>query len=271
MRKGVIIGIVVLVVVIITGILFFTHSKTLESTQSSGLEFGSSGHENEVTDSSNMPVPGNNVDEMIIEGESENCGDILTLETPVNLDLVTSILYPGQVRGGDYKPHGGFRFDNSDNKIFVRIPIDSYIIRGSRYIESGQVQYLIEFKNDCGVSYRFDHLLVLSEKLQTIADTLPEAKEGDSRTINLKSVEFSVGEEIATEVGIPGNVFVDFGVYDLRKKNKASETSELIKQYPSDLASHAVCWLDWLSPEDSAIVKSLPGADGQSGKESEYC
>lgn len=43
------------------------------------------------------------------------CPDPLILQTPVDLTLATAILYPGQERGGDFKPHGGFRFDNSKN------------------------------------------------------------------------------------------------------------------------------------------------------------
>jgi len=66
-------------------------------------------------------------------------------------------------------------------------------------------------------------------------------------------------------------VFLDFGVYDLRKINEASKTSVLIQEYPSELASHGVCWFDWLSPEDATIIRSLPDSGGSSGKNSEYC
>ena len=42
------------------------------------------------------------------------------LQTPVDLSKVTSILYPGQERGGNYKAHGGFGFDNAtDNLVTV--------------------------------------------------------------------------------------------------------------------------------------------------------
>lgn len=272
MKRGVVIGlIVVVVIVVIVVALSFNSVKTIRDTQDSSLD-------GELGDGKNinaaMPVPGHeDVDEMIVEDVGNlDCEKILTLETPVDLSLVTSILYPGQIRSGDYKPHGGFRFDeNSDNRISIKVPIDSYLVRGSRSKTNGVVQYLFEFKNECNVLYRFDHLLILSPKLQAIADTLPAPIEGDSRTTNLDPIEFSVGEEIAIEVGLPNNVFVDFGVYDYREENAASQTSELIKQYPSDLASHGVCWFDWLSPEDSIMVKSLPGADGVNGKESDYC
>ena len=81
---------------------------------------------------------------------------------------------------------------------------------------------------------------------------------------------FLKGEEIATEVGFLNNVFVDFGVYDYRKENEASKTSELVKSFGYEIAKHAVCWFDWLTPNDEEIVKNLPPS-GNDGNSSEYC
>ena len=39
------------------------------------------------------------------------------LQTPVDLSKVTSILYPGQERGGNYKAHGVFGFDNAPDNL----------------------------------------------------------------------------------------------------------------------------------------------------------
>ena len=75
------------------------------------------------------------------------------LQTPVDLSMVTSILYPGQERGGNYKAHGGFGFDNAtDNSVTVKIPLSGKITRVVRYKEMGELQYLFEFEGDCGVS-----------------------------------------------------------------------------------------------------------------------
>ena len=205
-------------------------------------------------------------------GNPPACQEPLTLGTPVDTNLVTSILYPGQIRGDDFKPHGGFRFDDSyNNDITVRAPLDGKILAGGNYLESGEIQYLFDFINDCGIKYRFDHLVELSPKLQEIADEFSEPKEGDSRTVFTEPVIINKGEVLATAVGIQGNVFVDFGVYDLRKKNEASQDSAWLKEHDGDQAPYAVCWLDLLSDEDSNKLKSLPGADGVSGKESDYC
>ncbi|NQV91238.1 hypothetical protein HQ489_02080 [Candidatus Woesearchaeota archaeon] len=238
----------------------------------------------EIVVSNDMPVLRYDVPEMVVEDDEgkfsghddsedpyETCPDPLILETPVDLKPVTSILYPGQERGGDFKPHGGFRFDNSDSKISVKMPMDGFLTRGSRYIHGGELQYMFDFKNSCGISIRFGHLKVLSPKLEKIAITLPEAKVDDSRTTELKNEKFIIGEEIASEIGFTNNVFVDFGVYDNRQKNEASKTSQLIKNHPSDLAEHAVCWFDWFSSENSAIIRGLPAGDGKNGKKSEYC
>ena len=115
---------------------------------------------------------------------NDDCPEKLLFDTPVDLNLVTSILYPGQIRANYFKPHGGFRFDglgDNNNKITVKIPIDSFLVLGSRYIVEGQVQYMFEFNTACNVKFRLDHLLVLSPKLQEIADNLPAPKEGGNK------------------------------------------------------------------------------------------
>lgn len=192
------------------------------------------------------------------------CSEPLILQTPVDLNKVTSILYPGQERSGDFKPHGGFRFDASKNDdIEVRAAMDAVISEASHYIEQDEVQYLFDFQNPCGIRYRFDHLLVLSPKLAKIAEGLPKPKENDSRTTHIDpEVNVTKGEVIATSVGLKNtrNVFVDFGVYDMRGKGKF--------QNPS---GSAICWFDLLPPEDVARIKSLPAADSISGSKSAYC
>ncbi|MBI5467440.1 MAG: hypothetical protein HY975_04490, partial [Candidatus Kerfeldbacteria bacterium] len=103
--------------------------------------------------------------------------------SPVDVQAATAVLYPGQTRGGNYKPHGGFRFDNaSSNAVIVNAPADAEVVRGSRYIEQGETQYLLDFIMPCGIMYRFDHLLALSAKLQAVVDQFPAATVGDSRS-----------------------------------------------------------------------------------------
>ena len=194
------------------------------------------------------------------------------LQTPVDLSKVTSILYPGQERGGNYKAHGGFGFDNAtDNSVTVRIPLTGKITRVVRYRELGEIQYLFEFDGNCGVSFRFDHLRKLTAKFEAVVNAFP-IKE-DTRTDAVSPpVAVTVGEVIATEVGFLNNVSVDFGVYDMRQKNEASNDpawASAHSQYPAD--SYGICWLNFLPQADSVAVKSLPSRDGQNGKKSDYC
>lgn len=217
------------------------------------------------------------------ESASTQNKDCPALVTPVDKALVSSVLYPGQVRGGDFKPHGGFRMSNIDNNLVkVKAPLDAKVTNGSRYIEMGEVQYMFDFKTDCGLEYRFDHLKTLSVKLQAAADKLPEAKVDDSQTSRIFNVGVEAGELIATEVGFSKspagapegpNVSFDFGLYDKRQKNEASKDSAWVTAHKEegDQAIYAVCWLDWLLTSDAAVLKSLPGGDGQSGKQSDYC
>ena len=195
------------------------------------------------------------------------------LQTPVDLSKVTSILYPGQERGGNYKAHGGFGFDNAtDNLVTVTIPLNGKVNRVVRYREMGEIQYLFEFNGDCGVSFRFDHLRKLTAKFEAIVNAFP-IKEDTRTDLVSPPVAVKVGEVIATEVGFLNNVSVDFGVYDMRQKNEASKDpawASAHSQYPAD--SYGICWLNSLPQADSLAVKALPSRDGsKNGQTSDYC
>lgn len=209
-------------------------------------------------------------------GTPPACPEPMNLKAPADLSLVTGILYPGQTRGGNYKAHGGFRFDNQkNNDLTVTAPITAQVVRGSRYLVGGELQYTFDFIAPCGIMYRVGHFLKLPAKFQAMADQFPPAAEGDSRTNNVNPpVTISQGEVLATAVGITKdtNVFFDWGVYDLRNKNEASKNASWASQHGNDeLAPFAVCWFDLLSTADAAKVKSLPPGDPTSGKTSDYC
>ena len=194
------------------------------------------------------------------------------LQSPVDLSKVTSILYPGQERGGNYKAHGGFGFDDAtDNSVTVEIPLDGKITRVARYRELGEVQYLFEFEGNCGVSFRLDHLRELTAKFEAVVAAFPIKEDSRTELVN-PPVAVMLGEVIATEVGFLNNVFLDFGVYDMRQKNEASKDPAWAgahSQFPAD--SYGICWLDALPQADSLVVKALPSRDGASGTKSDYC
>lgn len=209
-------------------------------------------------------------------GTTASCADPLEIQAPVDINLVTGILYPGQVRGGDFKPHGGFAFDNlSDNKVIVKLPEDAVLWRAARYIERGEVQYLVDFMTECGIAYRFDHLLSLSDKAMNILSTTPTPNDNTLTTNINPPVAFKKGEVLATEVGsrTPLSVGFDFGVYDLRKQNTISQTNSAWAaryQAKGEYAYYAICWLDNLAGQDKFTARNLP-ARGSEGKTSDYC
>lgn len=196
---------------------------------------------------------------------------------PVSFVQVTSILYPGQTRGGNYKPHGGFRFDGAaNNLITVTAPLDGFIVRGAQYLAEDELQYTFDVMNNCGLMYRLGHLRSLPANLKHIADTWPDPVKEDSRTHPVDPpVAVKQGEILAEEVGLRAtkNVFFDWGVYDFRQPNSASESPSYQAAHMDDkeLSWHAVCWFDLLSPLDKAAIRALPPGDPKSGKTSDYC
>lgn len=209
-------------------------------------------------------------------GTPPACANPLNLPLPVNIDRATSVLYPGQTRGGDYKPHGGFRFDlaGQTSSVTVTAPLAATILRGNRFLMGGEIQYGFDFVNSCGIMYRLGHLRDLSARFQALAETLPAALEGNSVTRPITGQTVAQGEAIATGIGLRDrglNVFVDFGVYDLRQRNAASQNGAWFAAHPGDLAPYAVCWFDLLTASDAARVRALPPSDPTSGRTSDYC
>lgn len=197
-------------------------------------------------------------------------------QAPSDLSKATAVLYPGQTRGGNYKPHGGLRYPDGQNKVAVKAIYDGNVVEGARYIEAGETQYMFTIVNDCGIAYRFDHLLSLSPKFQSLAVKLPAAQPNDSRTTKFNSpTSIKAGEVVATAVGFTnnGNASYDLGVYDLRSTNQAAQNAAYRAKHQNILsqAGYALCWLDMFSANDSAILAALPGGDMTSGKQSDYC
>ena len=60
-------------------------------------------------------------------GTPPTCSEPLVSQTPIDITKATAILYPGQTRGGNYKPHGGFLFGSGNNTQTVKIPLDSVL------------------------------------------------------------------------------------------------------------------------------------------------
>lgn len=208
-------------------------------------------------------------------GTPPACASPLVMPLPVEMGRVTSILYPGQVRG-DYKAHGGFRYDlpGQTTAVEVKTTMSARVLRAARYLASGEIQYTFDFVNDCGIMFRFGHLRDLAPKFQAIADTLPVPIELDSRATGISGVTAAQGEVVGTGVGLRDsarNVFLDYGVYDLRQRNASSNDPAWLAAHDNDTMPYGTCWFDLLSASDAALVRSLPPADGLMGRTSDYC
>ena len=202
-----------------------------------------------------------------------DCSEPFVVQTPVDMDLVVAALWPGQVRGA-YVAHGGFRFDpTDDNNVTVRAPVGSHLVQASQYLESGQKQYLLFFSVPCGFFYRFDHVRVVSPKLADALEDLPPAISGNSATTYVNPpVWVEEGEVVGTSVGIfPSNIFVDFGLYDVRTPNNIIPNPAWADLYAADkeFGHYGVCFFDYLPGNHGKILRSLP--TGQEGKTSDFC
>jgi hypothetical protein len=127
--------------------------------------------------------------------------------------------------------------------------------------------------NDCGIAYRFDHLLELSPIFADIAQSLPEPRENDSTTTKIaKVVKVESGDLIATAIGFKnnGNYTFDLGVYDYRKLNDAATKGTLAQNNLPDMrqAGYALCWLYMF---DGINYADFPAVDGSAQKSSTYC
>lgn len=199
------------------------------------------------------------------------------MATPVDLSLATSIIYPGQVRGNAFKPHGGFRFDNQpNNDIKVTVPMDAQVLRGAKgnFPDAGEVQYSFEFMAPCGIWYSFGHLHTLSPQFLAYADKLPVISDFSQQQLYDIPGNPSVkkGDVIATQVGIihTKNVSTELVVEDVRQPN-GKTIRPAWAQYADQFDKYGVCWLDWFPPADAALAHSLPGGDSVAGKQSDYC
>lgn len=266
-----------IIIIVIVGIVGFIGWRVLFVQSSSTT---SDSNTNSQNDTAAQPAPFmwmQTENGWVSQGTTPACGDQPFLKVPADSSKVTSVLYPGQVRG-QYKPHGGLRFDTiKDNKVTVTAPFDGYIIKATRNFAEGttEVQYGFDIMNNCGVATTLGHLAELPDKLKVIVDQLPPAgTDSRSHTIN-PPVYVRQGETLATKVGITTdkNTFFDWGVYDYRQPNEASKSAAYQAAHPQkDHAWYAVCWLkDWLPAADSARLVALPAGGGESGKKSDYC
>lgn len=194
---------------------------------------------------------------------------------------VESVLDPGQVRGGRYKGHGGFRLTSSQTT--VKAPMTGYLVSAAAYRESaqgqpgpgGEVQYLVEIQHPCGYIVRLDHLKVLTPAIARALAGVPVRD--DSRTTRLDPpVRVTAGQALATTVGHTEtgiNPSFDFGVYDAREPqpNRRSEAELLAFGPDGQLGRYAVCWFDLFGTATAAALRGLPRTSTEAAQGSDVC
>lgn len=202
-------------------------------------------------------------------GEAPKCKDPLLFDiSPVELSKVTAIGLPGSYRGFNYKAHGGFRLlDSTEGGADIRLPMDMNLTGITRYYESipgypDELQYILDFENDCGIAIRFDHLHTLTPDFMSIAETTPQPKKNETNRNSEKMRRpFKQGDVIATKVGFPSakNYGFDFGVYDYRQRNKISSNSQWadIQSQFSASTFHGICWIPLLPANDASKAESI--------------
>lgn len=213
------------------------------------------------------------------------CPDPLKFEySPIDMSQAWLVGPPGTYRGFNYKVHGGIRlpYERPDGDIDVVAPMDATLIGLVRYTEGDppEMQYKLDFVNDCGIQFYFDHLYTLSDDLLAVAEQSPEPKHGDTSS-NFKVPDFKIkaGEVIATSVGFPQtkNFGFDFGVIDLRQPNEISKNSDWTKIHDEFESTEwfGICWYDLLPGADADRTKELSYVQGNSNfvarRISDYC
>ena len=210
------------------------------------------------------------------------CGDIDELFTifPVGINNLTQFARPGRLGTGNYDDavyiaHGALRTDNSSHaEQPVKFPAKGFSLASaaqrfeSRYSDLAQIK--LEFIHPCGLQVRIDHLNSLTDKWSEILKDLPLNEDSSSRiTFFPQGVHFvSDGELLSYGIGHPTNVYLDFGVYDLRSKNNVHEY--IFNEWPEYIGQgdYGICWVGLFGSEIESVLQSLPpGAN----PDSDYC
>lgn len=214
-------------------------------------------------------------------GKAPSCSGVGWSLPVDSLSDVQAVLDPGQVRGGRYKAHGGLRL--MDSATVVRSPIDGYIVSAAAYRETatgqsapgGEVQYLVDIQNPCGLAVRFDHLKVLDPAIAKVLAAVPVRD--DSRTTQITpQVRVTRGQVLATTVGHTEtgvNPSFDFGAYDYRARQYNRRSEAELRAFGPDglLGLHALCWLDLFGAGTGAALRALPRTSTEAAQGSDVC
>lgn len=217
----------------------------------------------------------------VSQGNAPKCSmPLIAKGELLDFSKVLSIVQPGQVRGGSYKPHAGLRWSEYGGYVkgvTITAPFDGEIIGAAQYKTEGIYQFLVNIIHPCGFMLRLGHLLEPSDFIKDILKDIPPAVENDSRESFLSGVLIKKGQVIATEVGMPPpaspdalGTFMDLGVLDLRARNPILPLN-FSSNASTKYSLFSVCWYegDYFSETERTKVASLPFSNSDST--SDYC
>ena len=198
------------------------------------------------------------------------CGPLEELfhKFPINLSILTQFARPGRATTMGNEPiyiaHGALRADNTPhNQISVQFPAAGFSLyaanrRIENYIDSTEEQVKLEFIHPCGVLIRLDHLAQMTERWSNIIKDVPVTSNSRVTFFPQQTYFVTEGEVIANGIGHASNTYLDFGVYDLRQKNKIA--NYIAEDWPAykGSADHGVCWPSLFNIEIESLLYSLP-------------
>lgn len=223
-----------------------------------------------------------NESKWVANGTPPNCTTpIIPTGALLDFSKVLSLIQPGQIRGGSYKPHGGLRwsaYGTYTPDVKISVPFDGVVVQAWQYLVGGIYQFGVNIESPCGIMVRIGHMHIRSAQFTQILSSLPAAAENDSREYPINPpAAVKMGDVIATGVGMPApapadslGAYIDFGLLDLRHANPvlpANYSANADVKY----SKYSLCWYQggYLSPSDQALAAKLPLANGDST--SDYC
>ena len=111
-----------------------------------------------------------------------------------------------------------------------------------------------------------DHIAEITDQWYEIIKNVPVLLNDSRVTFMLDDQYFvELGEALGYAIGHSTNTYLDFGVYDLRKKNDSSEMME--RDFPkyAATASHGICWADLFGAETQKLL------EGKAVSSSDFC
>ena len=193
-------------------------------------------------------------------GTAPKC-DAISWTFPIpDISALTGMLYPGQLRGGRYKAHGGFKASSHDVQVIS--PITGYITSGATYREMGEIQHMIEIQHPCGIAVRFDHLFTLSSSVKQLFDKSVAVRDDSRGTFFDPPIPINAGDVVATTTGFvaANNTNFDFGAYDFRTIQKSNRPPADLAQFGPDgtLGKYGLCVLSIFGSTIEARLRALP-------------